>query len=327
MVWTAMTKPAQGTSTKKIDIDTVIDNQTHLYNIAGGAGSGAGGILQNGSFENDVDADGIPDGWDLTLYTAGSAAFDTTTPAHGAQAYKFTSSGTGGGYITSTDYIVCSSNHFLFVDFILKSSVADIHNLVELLFYDKDKAYISTSTIYDEDTTNPTSWQRFILGITPVATAMFCKLRLTGAKSDDATSGSCSFDGVSLYTIGSTCQTWAPAIAETSTNQATWTDCGSVTLRLPTLGHVLSKMTLTFIAQIKSTDVGYTTEQRFAIGTLYSNEATTTSVTYVENRFTLEYVGTGGEVTFKQQLQTSSGTTSAYGKLIVTNVFIQLILK
>src|SRR3990172_599793 len=153
MAWTTISKRAVGDSIPKTWLDYFIDNLTHLYNLMGGAGSGAGGVLQNGSFENDVDADGIPDGWALTLFTGGSAAIESTDIAHGAKSYKFTSpggSGNGGGYIDSTDYIVCSPNKRLLVDFLHKSSVADVLDKVDIRFYDIAKSFISTTSIYDE---------------------------------------------------------------------------------------------------------------------------------------------------------------------------------
>ena len=73
------------------------DNFDYLYSLIGGPVE-----VPNGSFEIDTDADGVPDNWTLNLYAGGSAAFDTTTPAHGANAYKFTrasGASNGRGYL------------------------------------------------------------------------------------------------------------------------------------------------------------------------------------------------------------------------------------
>jgi hypothetical protein len=161
-------------------------------------------IVPNGSFEVDSDSDGIPDNWSRSLFTGGSGAFDTTTPAHGAKAYKFTSpggSGNGGGYLTS-DYILCSEYVYLTVRFLLKSSVADIRNIVRILWYTSAKAACATPStdIYDAASGNPTSWTEYIRGVLPPTTARYFKIRLIGADSSDVTAGTAYFDGISVET-------------------------------------------------------------------------------------------------------------------------------
>lgn len=209
MTWTAITKPAQGDSTKKTSFaDVVIDDLTHLYNLSGGSGSGSGSVLQNGSFENDVDSDGIPDGWTQTLGAGASAAFDTTTPAHGTKAYKFTTSGSVDNYIEHEDFILCAVPNPVALSFLLKCSAAGVAAAVVLRWFDKAKAYISSTTIYTEGAANPTAWTRYILGATPPATACYFKVRLYGGVSGDATAGDVYFDGVAtmqpsewIYTV------------------------------------------------------------------------------------------------------------------------------
>ena len=189
MAWTTISKRAIGDCIPKSWLDTFIDNLTHLYNIAGGSGGTASDGLLNGSFENDVDADGIPDGWARTLYSGGSFVIETTSPAHGAKAIKFTSSGTGGGYLTTEDYILCSVSSVVNIQFVIWATAVGVHNLVELLWYDKAKGYLSTTAIFDDTATNPASATRYVRGAVPVASAEFYKIRLTGCKSDDATAG------------------------------------------------------------------------------------------------------------------------------------------
>ena len=149
MAWTDIAKRAVGDCIPKSWLDTFIDNLVHLYNSAGGSGTGSSGSLQNGSFENDTDADGIPDGWTRTLYTGGSFAIETTAPAHGAKAIKFTSpggSGNGGGYIENDDYILCSEVRPVVLRWVMWGT-ADVNNLVDILFYDKAKGYLSTTNL------------------------------------------------------------------------------------------------------------------------------------------------------------------------------------
>jgi hypothetical protein len=196
MAWTDITAPSVGEATKKVAFaDAVIGNLVYLKANMGGGG---GDLIVNGDFELDSDSDGIPDGWDLTEYTAGAFDLDVTTPMQGAASAKFTSPGaTGGGNLQSTDFFPVSEEKMLIVDFLMRSSVAGIHNLVEVRWYSTalEANYISTSTIYDS-TTNPTSRKRFTYTTTPPATARFAKLKLVGAKNDTATAGIAYFDGV-----------------------------------------------------------------------------------------------------------------------------------
>lgn len=324
MAWTSITKPTLGEATKKSLADAIIDDLSDLNSRVSLVANAA---LQNGSFEYDADADGVPDNWTKTLYTGGSSAIETTDVAHGQKSYKFVSpggAGNGGGYLASDDYIPCSPYRFVFIDFLIKSSAAGIHNLVELLWYDKAKSYLSLTAVYDETVANPTDWKRYVLGKMPPASAVYCRVRLTGAKNDDTASGTCYFDGVSVYDIGDSGQVYTSGIAENLlSNSSTWTDSGSVAIMLPPLSNTLSLAVLTFIAQQKGADC----EQRFRIGSSYSDEKVTASGTYVDKRFSLPYEGTGGSVTLYQQLKVTSGTGAAYGKLTATDITIELVLK
>lgn len=156
--------------------------------------------VPNGSFEIDSDSDGIPDNWTQNLYPGGSASIDSTTQASAGKSRKFTSpggAGNGGGYDDS-DYVPCNELRIVNLSFSHKSSVADIHNQVILRWYDSAKAYISSTTIYDDDTSNPTSWTHFIRGAMPAAGARHFKARYVYANSDNATAGSAWFDDIGM---------------------------------------------------------------------------------------------------------------------------------
>jgi len=156
--------------------------------------------VPNGSFEIDSDANGIADNWDQNLYPGGSATLDTTDQRSSLTSLKFTSpggSGNGGGYYDS-DYVPCNVLRPINLRFSHKSSAAGIHNQVILRWFTSAKVYVSATTIYDDTSTNPTSWTQFIRGAVPPSTACFFKVRLVGANSDDATAGSAWFDEVGL---------------------------------------------------------------------------------------------------------------------------------
>jgi len=151
----------------------------------------------NGSFEADTNGDGHPDDWVVTEYTGGTVAIDTSVQDHGASSLKFTSAGSGGGYIISESFFKVSPSRLLSTSFHIKSSVADVRNLVELVWYDASQVETSTPTsLYDDSTANPTSWTVKKAVATPPAGAFYAKLRMYGCHSSDATSGSTWYDGV-----------------------------------------------------------------------------------------------------------------------------------
>lgn len=162
------------------------------------SGQTAFGIIANGSFEIDSDGDGVPDNWTRTVQ--GTVALDNTDARHGAQSYKFTSTGSGGGYITS-DFFEVSANNIYSIVFSVKSSVADIRNLVTISWYDLDKVIIAGSpvTVWDDSTTNPTSWTEKRFSVTPAAGACYAKLIMYGCHSSDATAGNTKYDYVQMY--------------------------------------------------------------------------------------------------------------------------------
>lgn len=153
-------------------------------------------LIINPSFETDSDSDGIPDSWTLSSDTGSTNAIDTTDQQHGANSFKFISTGSGGGNLITDNFFEVSPSRDIEVLFEIKSSVADVRNLIEVVFYDSAQASVSTTSVYDESTANPTSWTNKGATITPPATARYAKLRLTGCHSSDATSGSTWYDNV-----------------------------------------------------------------------------------------------------------------------------------
>lgn len=151
-------------------------------------------LIQNGSFEDYTGS--TPTNWDEVLYTGGTGAADSTTESHGAYGYKLTSTGSGGGYLTTTAFQYCGPTAKLVVGFDIKSSVADVRNVVDVLWYDADEVYLSATSVYDNSTTNPTSWTRYYFVATPPASARKFKVRLYGCHSSDATAGNTTFDNI-----------------------------------------------------------------------------------------------------------------------------------
>jgi hypothetical protein len=154
-------------------------------------------LVPNYSFEDATEAVNVPDNWTITTYTGGTQTLDTSVgnQIHGAQALKFTSTGSGGGFAVS-DFFPVEEAVAISVQVSIKSSVADVRNLIEILWYDRSQVSVSNSTLLDDSTTNPTSWTDKSYSSTPPANARFAKIRLTGCHSSDPTTGSTWFDNV-----------------------------------------------------------------------------------------------------------------------------------
>lgn len=159
----------------------------------------SGGLVPNGSFEIDGDADLIPDGWTLVNEAGSTNEIDTSESTDGAQSFRFTSVGTGGGSLTTTEFFPVNDVEDLRVNFDLRSTVADVRNIVRVEWYDASQVSISNTDIYDDATTNPTVATRFLLSAIPPANARFAKLRLIGCDPSDATPGSTYFDDVEVF--------------------------------------------------------------------------------------------------------------------------------
>jgi hypothetical protein len=191
-------------------------------------------LVKNGSFETDVVSNGEPDTWTIVDYPTGSHELDSTDQYHGLNSLKFTSTGAGGGYATS-DYFEVQEAKEVFVDWSMRSSVADVRNVVDIIWYTSAKTAISTTNIYDDSATNPTSWTAKAGSGVPVSTARYAQFRIYGCHSSDATSGSTWFDDV---------------VAQELTVAATQTevDAGTNTAKFvtpATLGGVISSGTFT----------------------------------------------------------------------------------
>lgn len=155
-------------------------------------------LIKNGSFELDVDADGVPDNWTLVSYTGASNARSTTTVSHGNYSYKFGSTGSGGGYLETTDYMNCSSLEQLGWSFEIKSSIATCLNIAQIRWFDINEALVSTSEVYTTQTTNPTDWTLYIGNVSAPATATQFKVRIVGVDPSVAVTANVWFDNLRI---------------------------------------------------------------------------------------------------------------------------------
>jgi len=167
-----------------------------------GTSTASGENLQpNGSFE--VATAGIPDDWTLVEYTGSTNAVDTTENDHGAQSMKFTSTGSGGGNLSTQTKIPISPLSTYKLAFSLKCSVVDVRVRAEIRWLDASSVFISSGAAYDESAANPLVFTRQINTLTPPATARYAKIRIYGAHSSNPTPGSVWFDDVQLTSSAS----------------------------------------------------------------------------------------------------------------------------
>lgn len=155
-------------------------------------------LITDGGFEDDSNGDSLPDQWDVTAYPdggsgAGVVIIDSIDQQEGSQSLKFTSVGDGGGYATSNFFNVREGGEVA-CQWAMKSTVADVRNVVELIWYTAAQVQISTSSLYDDSTTNPTGWTVKNGTATAVTNARYAKIRIIGCHSSDATSGATWFD-------------------------------------------------------------------------------------------------------------------------------------
>jgi hypothetical protein len=287
----------------------VKDNFDYLYGIASSfVGSG---IVPNGSFEVDSDNDGVPDNWALNLYPGGSAAFSTANPAHGSQSWKFVhpgGSGNGGGYLDSA-YIECFEYTRYIIGFIHWASNAAMKNQVIVRWYDKDKLFLSSDTVYSS-TSNPTNRFIFLRGARAPNNATFLKIRVAGGYTDTNQAGSAYFDGITLdkFLPHVRCSF---TIDEATTENSGWTDVGSASVAIPYNCDLTCD--LEFEADLKAeADTVYI---RFRIGDEYSNEEATAELTWQTFKFTLPYTDIKThDTTIYVQLKGGSAIHPAHGR-------------
>ncbi len=198
----------------------------------------AGNLLANASFETDTDGDGIPDGWTITNQTGSTNELDSSDQQHGAKSMKFTSVGNGGGILLNDDFMDCTPLSDVRVTFNLKST-ANVRNLVELIWYTAGQVQISTSSIYDDSATNPTSWAVRGGSATPPSTARYFKIRIHGCHTSDSSSGTVRFDNFNVKSDLSATGSFTGTLTgftTTPTNTVSYARVGNlVTLR--TLGN------------------------------------------------------------------------------------------
>lgn len=160
-------------------------------------GEQSGGLVANGSFET-VTTPPVPDSWDAVNEAGSTNAADATFSTDGINSYRFTSSGVGGGSLTTSDFFPVNDVDQLRVNFDMFATVATVLNIVRVEWYDVTFVSISNSDVYSS-TANPPAWTEFQLVATPPALARFAKLRLIGIDPSVPLAGNTYFDRISVF--------------------------------------------------------------------------------------------------------------------------------
>jgi len=158
----------------------------------------AGGLVPNGSFEIDSDADLVPDGYTLASEVGAVNALDTSESTDGAQSFRFTSSGIGGGSLVTDDFFPVNDADPLRINIDLRSTVVAVRNIVRVEWYDVSQIAISNTDAYDS-TANPVTFTTQNLVALPPVGARFAKIRMIGIDPSVALAGSTFFDRLSVF--------------------------------------------------------------------------------------------------------------------------------
>lgn len=173
------------------DLMTQIKDNEDANNAAlAGAGSFD---IPNGDMEL-TDA-GFPANWAQTTYPGGTAGLETASPINGSQSMKFVHPGGGGngGGFADSDYLPCGEGAPFRISWLHKVTASGMKNQVFIRWFDKDKVFISATTIY-ESTNNPTTETQFSNIANPVSGARFWRVRSVGGFNDTDVAGDAIFD-------------------------------------------------------------------------------------------------------------------------------------
>ena len=152
-------------------------------------------LVVNGSFEDDTDGDGLPDGWEVVKN--GAVSLDTSDVLHGDKSVKFTATAGGGGVLTSTDFMHVQSSKPYIVRVNYETDSASARTVVQVEWFTEADVTISTSTIMD--LTALSAWQENTYSVTAPATATKAKMILTGIHTSSPITGNAHFDNIQMY--------------------------------------------------------------------------------------------------------------------------------
>lgn len=172
--------------------------QLNPDNVVSGFDSG---LVPNGSFETDSNADDVPDGWTNDVNATGSNnGLETGVGNTGAgtQSWRTQSTGNGGGELVTTNPFPVNDFDDLNVQFVLRSTVATVRNIVRVEWYDVTDTLISSTDVYDS-TANPAAFTQQAFTASPPSGARLARLRIIGGTTGGLGSGITYWDNVRAF--------------------------------------------------------------------------------------------------------------------------------
>lgn len=156
-------------------------------------------VLPNGSFEDDLDSDGEPDGWTITNEGTGAThELDSTDRADGLKSLKCTVNATTGfvSALNDTQLPVYPGARVVF-GFSFQSTVATCRVRANIRWLNAGKTLITELSAFDSAINNPSSWQHFdgiLVSLIAPATAAWMEFKLIAG--DGTVAGVVHFDAV-----------------------------------------------------------------------------------------------------------------------------------
>lgn len=163
---------------------------------SGGGSTVLGTGLLNGSFEIDT-TPGVPDNWTLAPASNATIGVVTSNQSHGAKSLEFTSNSAAGAGLATSDRFDTSSGGSSDIRFTLRSTSANVLNIVSLRYYDASNNVLTTNVVYSNGTTNSIIFTDVLVTDKAPTGAVSMEVELSGVSSSGATIvGSMWFDNV-----------------------------------------------------------------------------------------------------------------------------------
>jgi hypothetical protein len=177
-----------------------VSNPTSTGTSSGSSGGGT----YNLSFEDDLNADGIPDSWAWTPYAGpGTVSVDAITTIAGGKSVKIHvpfGGGTNGGGSLSSSLIPCQGGSITEISWWTRSTLATIANAVMIQFYDASRVAVgSPVTLWSNAKSNPVGTWVQMGGITKSSSsARYLQIVLVGGSPGTVGTGDVYYDDVQL---------------------------------------------------------------------------------------------------------------------------------
>lgn len=268
-------------------------------------------VIPNWNFKYDFDQDGLPDKWDIGVYSGGQVewlSYDGPF-AFLDKMLKFScvSSGGGGGYLVSDfiDIFVVPQARFLWLH--LKTSSVNLPVSIELRWYDANKQVVWVDSLV----LNSLNFVRWGWVVIPVfeffrnLNVKYLRVKIDCIPFGSGVTGSVFVGSVLLVDeFLSLFQTFSTNQGVVSTTSTSYVDVGSaVSLNIPEWAGLLCVNVASYISSSS-----YNVYVRFRIGSVYSSEFVHNVTSYRVGILMMDVSSLSGSVNLNFQMRVSGGT-------------------